>query len=313
MSGILAVGEVVDGRLADATAEAITAAGEVGGPVVLGVPLPKGMQLPALPGGVEQVLTASVPAEGFDPELVAQAVRALMEHVSPELVLGGFTLRAASFAAALAASEALGFAADVVALRREDDGTLVATRPVYAGRVHAEVELPADRGALVLLRPAVWQPASDSGVPASVTELALPATAGSRVRHLQSIPPAGEVDLTRAEVIFSVGRGVGGAENIPLFADLAAKAGAALGASRPVVDAGWLPAAHQVGQTGVAVKPRLYVAFGISGALQHLAGIQGAKTVVAVNTDKDAPIFRVADLGAVADIFEVAEHLQALL
>jgi electron transfer flavoprotein alpha subunit len=121
------------------------------------------------------------------------------------------------------------------------------------------------------------------------------------------------VDLKRADVVLAVGRGVGAQENIGVFAELAEQLGAVLGASRPLVDAGWLPPAHQVGQTGVTVKPKVYVAFGISGAIQHLAGMQASKTIVAVNTDEAAPIFNVATVGAVADINEVAEQMKLLL
>ncbi len=121
------------------------------------------------------------------------------------------------------------------------------------------------------------------------------------------------VDLTLADVIFNLGCGVGEQGNIEPFAAVAKRMDVALGASRPLVDAGWLPASHQVGQTGVIVKPRLYVAFGISGAIQHLVGMQASNTVVAINSDPDAAIFDFSDIGAVADINEVAKQMKVLL
>jgi electron transfer flavoprotein alpha subunit len=121
---------------------------------------------------------------------------------------------------------------------------------------------------------------------------------------------AGDVDITKADFLLSIGRGVEEADNIPRFTELAERMGATLSVSRPLVDAGWMPSARQVGQSGKTVKPKVYLALGISGAVQHLAGMSGADTIIAVNTDPEAPIFSVADYGAVADLFEVAEELE---
>jgi electron transfer flavoprotein alpha subunit len=123
--------------------------------------------------------------------------------------------------------------------------------------------------------------------------------------------PTGDVDITKADFLLSIGRGVADRENIPRFEELAERLGATLSVSRPIVDAGWMPSARQVGQSGKTVKPRLYLAFGISGAVQHLAGMRTAETIIAVNTDPEAPIFGVAHYGAVADMFELADALEA--
>ncbi|HEY0485899.1 MAG TPA: electron transfer flavoprotein subunit alpha/FixB family protein, partial [Mycobacteriales bacterium] len=260
--------------------------------------------------GVDAVVAVRVPA-GFDPDTARAAVAALIEQVGPDVVLLVHSIRSASFAAGLAAEAGLGFVADVVQLRREDDA-VVAVKPVYGGKVMAELDFPGRDRVLVLVRSNVWEAAGDAAAAPAVTELDLPA-AERRVRHVEYRVPESGVDLKRADVVLAVGRGVGAQENIGVFAELAEQLGAVLGASRPLVDAGWLPPAHQVGQTGVTVKPKVYVAFGISGAIQHLAGMQSSKTIIAVNTDEAAPIFNVADVGAVADINEVAEQMMLLL
>ena len=135
----------------------------------------------------------------------------------------------------------------------------------------------------------------------------------ARTEHVSFQEAAGgDVDITKAEFLLSIGRGVEDKDNIPRFEALAEKLGATLSSSRPLVDAGWMPSALQVGQSGKTVKPRVYLALGISGAVQHLAGMRSADTIIAVNTDPEAPIFGVAHYGAVADLFEVADELEAL-
>ena len=312
MSGALVVTQVVDGHLEDSVRELVTAAVELGGPVTLGVVAedPAAVVAETAIAGVDAVVAARVPA-GFDPDTARAAVAALIEQVGPDVVLLAHSIRSASFAAGLAAEAGLGFAADVVQLRRED-GAVVAVKPVYGGKVLAELDFPGRQRVLALVRSNVWEAAGDAAAAPAATEVALPAVE-RRVRHVEYRVPESGVDLKRADVVLAVGRGVGAQENIGIFVELAEQLGAVLGASRPLVDAGWLPPAHQVGQTGVTVKPKVYVAFGISGAIQHLAGMQASKTIVAVNTDEAAPIFNVATVGAVADINEVAEQMKLLL
>lgn len=312
MTTTLVLGELVDKVLTDVSREAVTAAAALGGDIVLGLVSPDPSAVVDQLGlaGVTQVVSVAASGSDRDHEQALQAARALVADVQPDLILAGFTIRAAAFAGALAQELDLALAADVVALAPTDGG-ITATRSIYDGRVRADIAFPTGRPAFVLIRASVWEAAS-SGPAAPSRSLAVE-FAPSRVRAVQLVRPTGDVDLTRSDVILAVGRGVGSQESIPLFAEVAAMLGAGLAASRPLVDAGWLPAAHQVGQTGVTVRPRVYVALGISGALHHLAGIQGAQTIIAVNTDKDAPIFGVADIGAVADIHEVAEQLKVLI
>jgi len=158
----------------------------------------------------------------------------------------------------------------------------------------------------------VWPPAAPGGAP-SVTEHALGPTV-SRARHREFREAAkGDVDITTADFLLSIGRGVGEQENIAMFEELAEKLGATLAVSRPIVDAGWVSNARQVGQSGKTVKPKVYLAFGISGAVQHLAGMKSSETIIAVNTDPEAAIFDVAHYGAVADLFDVADELAKLV
>ena len=312
MTTTLVLGELIDNVLTDVSREAVTAAAALGGDIVLGLVSPDQSTVVDQLGlvGVTEVVCIAASGSDRDHEQALQAARALVADVQPDTILAGFTIRAAAFAGALAQELDLALAADVVALASTDAG-ITATRSIYDGRVRADIAFPTGRPVFVLIRASVWEAAA-SGPAAPSRSLAVE-FAASHVRAVQLVRPTGDVDLTRSDVILAVGRGVGSQESIPLFSEVAAMLGAGLAASRPLVDAGWLPAAHQVGQTGVTVRPRVYVALGISGALHHLAGIQGAQTIIAVNTNKDAPIFGVADIGAAADIHEVAEQLKILI
>lgn len=312
MSRTLIVAEVIDGQVSAVTAEVVAAAVSLGGEVVVAVAGPDAAAQAALLSyqGVDVIVTVPVPGSDRDHEQMAQVVTALVADVAPDLVLAAFTIRSTAWAAAAAYQADMGLASDVVAIARGTDGVRV-TRSIYDGRVHASFAFAAERPVLALLRPSVWAAAELGATPQ--TRVLDVVVTPSRVRSVELRRPSDDVDLTNSDVVISVGRGVGSEENIAVFADIARRLGAALGASRPIIDSGWLPSAHQVGQTGVTVRPRVYVALGISGALHHVAGMQNSKTIVAVNIDQDAPIFGFADIGAVADIHQVAEQMQALL
>jgi electron transfer flavoprotein alpha subunit len=204
-----------------------------------------------------------------------------------------------------------GLAADCVAVAL-DGGSLVCTRPVYAGKglVDVTVETPVK---VLTLRPNVFTATRGEGSAAvETTQVALaPEDFGSVVTDTKVA--SGRPDVTEADIIVSGGRGLKGPEHFALVEQLADALGAAVGASRAVVDAGWRPHDEQVGQTGKTVSPTLYVACGISGAVQHLAGMSSSKYIVAINKDKDAPIFQVADYGIVGDIFEIIPELTSQL
>ena len=216
------------------------------------------------------------------------------------------------FAPAVAARGRLGFATDVTGLSFSG-GALRAHRGAYGDKLTAELEFPGKSCVILTVRAGIFpaaQVGSDS-VGVRTVGVALDGVAVSE--HLSFREAAGgDVDITKAQFLLSVGRGIDDKDNIPRFQALAEKLGATLSSSRPLVDAGWMPSERQVGQSGKTVKPRVYLALGISGAVQHLAGMRNAETIIAVNTDPEAPIFNVAHYGAVADLFEVADELEAL-
>jgi electron transfer flavoprotein alpha subunit len=312
MSGVLVIAEHIQGQVRDVTLELVTAAGELGGPVVVAVvaadPAPLAEQVNV--AGVDEIVTVAAGGEEFEGDVFQAAVEALIAERHPRAVLMGFTVNSMGYGPAVAAKLGLGFASDVFSVG-DEGGAIVATRAFYGGKVHGEIDFPGKEQVLLLLRAATWEPAQGPGS-ASVSSLAVSAPA-ARARHLSfEEAPAADVDITTADVLLSIGRGIGEKDNIPQFEGLAEKMGATLSVSRPLVDAGWMPASRQVGQSGKTVKPKVYLAFGISGAVQHLAGMKTAGTIIAVNTDHEAAIFNIAHYGATCDLFEVAEELEKL-
>jgi len=227
---------------------------------------------------------------------------------NPDAVLIAATAMGKDVAPRFAARRDSGVLADVMDLRVEG-GRLVASRPVYSGKARAEVDCGASKLQIATTRPNVFPAeAQEAGEP-RVETLDLPAVQPrAKVLRVET-SESKELDVSEADVIVSGGRGIKGPENWPMIRDLQQALGAALGASRAVVDAGWIDHQHQVGQTGKVVSPTLYVACGISGAIQHLAGMGTSKVIVALNKDPEAPIFKVATYGAVGDIFQLVPEL----
>jgi electron transfer flavoprotein alpha subunit len=312
MPGTLVVAEHLRGELRPITLELITAARELGGPIEVAVIRddPSVLVDEASVGGVDAVLAVAAGPDEFENDVYQQALEQLVEERQPDTVLLGFTINSMGFGPAVAAKLGLGFASDVFAVSRDGDG-LVVQRSFYGSKVNAELEFPGHDRALLLLRPTSWAPAEGTAS-AERVDVALTVEA-SRARHkeFQEVEAA-DVDITTAEFLLSVGRGIGEKENLDQFEGLADKMGATLSVSRPIVDAGWMSNARQVGQSGKTVKPKIYLALGISGAVQHLAGMKTAGTIIAVNSDPEAAIFNVAHYGAVMDLFEVAEELEKL-
>ena len=250
-------------------------------------------------------------AEGYTDTLAD-----LIGKTEPAIVLIGATAMGKDLGPRLAARLGVGLASDCTALEIED-GRLLATRPIFAGKALAKVKLNADPQ-MATVRPNVLAaPEPDTGATATVEPVAA-LTDNIRATVVDIVGAGeGEIDVAEAEIIVSGGRGVGGPEGFAPVSSLAKTLGAALGASRAAVDAGWIEHSHQVGQTGKTVTPNLYIACGISGAIQHLAGMKTSKVIVAVNKDPEAPIFNVANYGIVGDLFEVVplleKELQALL
>jgi electron transfer flavoprotein alpha subunit len=313
VSGTLVVAEHLRGQVRDVTYELITAARELEEPVTVAVIASDASRFADQLNrqGVDEIVAAAIHDDEFSADAYASATETLIQELQPSVVLVPFTVSGMGYGPAVAARLELGFASDVIALSRGESGALVAEREFYAAKVRAEVEFPGKECVLQMLRPTIWPPAEGSGN-AGVTEMAMDSS--SRSRHLDYVEVSGEgdVDITTADFLLSIGRGIGERENIELFEGLAQKMGATLGVSRPLVDAGWMPASRQVGQSGKTVKAKVYLAFGISGAVQHLAGMKTSGTIIAVNTDPEAAIFNVAHYGATCDLFEVAEELEKL-
>jgi electron transfer flavoprotein alpha subunit len=317
MSGILVLAETRQGELRDVTLELVSAArlvadaagGRLAVAIVAGEPDAYVGALGA--EGVDEVLTVRSPAEHFEAHVAGQALEALIEAEEPDLVLLAHSIDSLGFGPAVAARLGLGFASDVIGVAWEDGP--IATRGAYGDKLIAELEFPGKARTLLMLRPGAFEPAAaGSGEPpVRAVDVALDAPPCEHIEFREAA--AGDVDITKAEFLLSIGRGIEEQDNIAQFEALAEKMGATLSVSRPLVDAGWMSNARQVGQSGKTVKPKVYLAFGISGAVQHLAGMQKADTIIAVNTDPEAPIFGVAHYGTVVDLFDVADALEQQL
>ncbi|HOX24956.1 MAG TPA: electron transfer flavoprotein subunit alpha/FixB family protein [Candidatus Krumholzibacteria bacterium] len=278
---------------------------------VWGVFLSEGGEAPLAAAGkygAQTVFAAAAPQFArYDSELWTQAVAAFVRDHHPDVLLVGSTAMGKDLAPRLAARLGAACVSDAVGLSW--DGGLVVRRPVYAGKCFADVVVTG-AVAIVGIRPNAFALAERPTVAKAVTFA--PVLDGSAAKAIVTkieTAAAGEVSLTEAEIVVSGGRGIKGPENYKLIEDLAAAFGAAAGASRAVVDAGWVAYSHQVGQTGKTVAPNLYVACGISGAIQHLAGMSSSKCIVAINKDANAPIFKLADYGIVGDLFAVLPAL----
>lgn len=240
-------------------------------------------------------------------EAYAPIVTQLVKENEPSVLIAGASSQGRDISAWVAADLEAGLMADAVALKVED-GRLVATRPVYAGKLLCDAVIPEGLQ-IVTLRSRAFPPAESTGNAGNV-EWVDPVVNELTTEVVGFKPKESGVSLTDARIIVSGGRGVGGPEGFDPVRSLAETLGGALGASRAAVDAGWIPYDHQVGQTGKTVSPDLYIACGISGAIQHQAGMRTAKVIVAINKDAEAPIFKLAQYGIVGDLFTVIPALQ---
>ena len=242
-------------------------------------------------------------------EVWVPPVAELAAKESPKAILAPVTSRQREFMARLAAKLGVGLAADSVALARDGD-KLVATRPIYAGKLLSKVTW-AKAPYLATLRPNVFKPAdAQAGKSAAVERpsLTIPPPQMKLVERREEVS-TGLPELTEAEIVLSGGRGMKGPENYVILEELGGIIGAAVGASRAAVDAGWRPHRFQIGQTGRTISTKLYMGFGVSGAIQHLAGMRTSKVIVAVNKDAEAPIFKIADVGVVGDALKILPQL----
>jgi electron transfer flavoprotein alpha subunit len=263
--------------------------------------------------GPDTLYVADDPALAhYTPEAYTAVLADLIKKQEPNIVLLGASAQGKEQAAKLAARLETGLAQDCVSFRLEN-GLLIAKRPLYAGKVYAEVACETSRPQMAAARPNVLSLAEpDASRTAEVVNVpvALKPEDQRTVLVEELADVSGKVDLTEATFIVSGGRGMKTAENFQVLEELAGVIGASVGASRSAVDAGWRSHTDQVGQTGKVVCPNMYIACGISGAIQHLAGMGSSKVIVAVNKDPDAPIFQKADYGIVGDLFEIVPVLK---
>ena len=315
---ILVVAEQRDGALNRASWEAIAAAQQMGGPVKIAV-LGHGVsasagELAAADAAeiiaLEHDALGAYTADGF-----VQALAALIASESPSHVVFTHTYQTRDYAPKLAARLDRALAADCTGLKNENG--LLFVRPIFQGRVNADVALEGPAPHLVTFQIGAFRAdaAKKGAQPAAVKTVAA-AVDASAIRQKPDAPfreAKQAVDLTQAERIVSVGRGIKSEEHIAIARQLAEALGAELAASRPICDSGWLPMERQIGSSGQTVAPKLYLALGISGAIQHVVGMKGARTIVAINKDPEAPIFEIADYGIAGDLFEIVPAMiQAL-
>ena len=316
---VLVIAEGRGGRVNRATWETVAAAQGAGGPITIAV----------LGGGadaavaelaaadvagivvVEDAALAEYTADGY-----VLALAALIAQEQPSLVFLPHTYQTRDFAPALAARLGRALVTDVTAIKRSGDN-LVYVRPIFQGKLNADVEAAGPAPHLVTFQIGAFRAdaAARGAAAAPSRRVNLSIDAGA-IRQKAEAPfqeARQAVDLSQAERIVSVGRGIKGQEHLKIAEDLARALGAEIAASRPICDAGWLPMDRQIGSSGQTVAPKLYVALGISGAIQHLVGMKGSRTIVAINKDPEAPIFEIADFGIVGDLFEIVPALIAEL
>ena len=251
--------------------------------------------------------------EIFNADLYKEILDRLIAEHTPFLTLMGHTSWGMDLAPALSIRTGFPLATDCVDIQTEDGRPMV-FRQIYSGKLFSKVSFKESPGYLITVRPGAFLPPDGvEGTPGEIVMQELPSgLTEPKKEFIEFVDTgAGDIDITQAELLVSIGRGVGEEENIAAIRELADLMGATLSCSRPVVDKNWLPKYHQVGTSGKSVKPKVYLAFGISGAFQHVAGITGAGTVIAINKDRKAPIFRVADYGIADDLFKVADALKA--
>jgi electron transfer flavoprotein alpha subunit len=310
MAEVLVLVDSVDGNVKKVTFELLTAARQLGEPaavIVGGSGAADGLKDQLAEYGAAKVyVVESDDITGYSVAPKAEALAAVAQQASPAAVLLSSTFENKEVAARLALKLESGLLYDAVGIN--GDGT--ASQQIFGGAI--EVTSKVSKGTpIVTVRPNSIAPEAASGaaeeVPVSVT--VSDAAKGAKVVDSVVEEKGSRPQLSDASVVVSGGRGIGNADNFTVIEKLADSLGAAVGASRAVVDAGWVPHTMQVGQTGVTVSPQLYIAVGISGAIQHRAGMQTSKTIVAINKDPEAPIFELADFGVVGDLFQVAPQL----
>jgi electron transfer flavoprotein alpha subunit len=316
---ILVVAEQKDGTLNRASWEAVAAAQQVGAPVKVVVP---GASVASVASALAAAEVAEVVAlehaalEVYTPDGFTEAIAAFITAESPAIVIFPHTYQTRDFAPKLAARLDRAIATDCTGVK-SSGGAPVFVRQMFQGKVNADVVLEGAAPHLATFQIGAFRAdaVKKGGAPAPVRTAAATVDP-SKIRQKPEAPfreAKQAVDLSQADKIVAVGRGIKGQEHIAIAQQLADALGAELAASRPICDAGWLPMERQVGSSGQTVAPKLYLALGISGAIQHVVGMKGARTIVAINKDPEAPIFEIADYGIAGDLFEVIPAMIAAL
>lgn len=315
-SGILVFAEVREGTFKDINREIVTAASKLSeegaGDVsiaLIGDGSPAVVRAATTLGVSRVYVTSDEELVAYSTQGYAAALEAIIRESGASIILFGATAMGRDLSARVAARLGASLFADCTELSWSD-GSLSATRPVYSGKVYMELVATSDVQ-MASIRPNTFPPIATASTTSDRVDVSVTLAAGSITGRVKDIVPTsgGKKDLTEAEIVVSGGRALKSAENFAILDELAAVLGASVGASRAAVDAGYVPHTMQVGQTGKVVNPRLYMAFGISGAIQHLVGMRTSKVIVAVNKDENAPIFQLSDYGIVGDLFELVPLL----
>ena len=314
---IIVLVEHVDGKFDSVTLQLLAAARQLASQLDAQViALALGHQLNGLGKalqnyGMDKIILVDNPAIPLAAgEVQAKVIAQVAKQLEPRLMLIGYGLVGMELTPAIAVRMGMSAMTNCVDVK-VDGGAVVITRPVFDSTLHAHLALDDNETAIIALQKGSFAPTEPTAKPAdieivNVDVASIPAR--SKVLAI-SDEPTGDVDITKAEIVVSVGRGIGTAEKIPIIAALAEALGGVLACSRPVVDVGWLPRERQVGASGRTVTPKIYIACGISGAIQHLAGMRDASRIIAINKDANAPIFDVAHIGVVGDLFEIVPAL----
>lgn len=317
MAGILVIAESADGKLAGVSLELLSVgrqlADKAGEPLVAALTGTEEQVQRLIQGGADEVYLVDHPQlEPYLLETALPALEQLIGEVGPRAVLLGHTPMGRDIAPRLAVRLGVGLVTDAIGVDYDaTNGVIAATKPIFGGIALSE-QVPEGQPQLVTLRPKSQQPAEPQAGRTGQVRVFQPTLSdgGVRTRVLERVREHSSAKrLEDAETVVSGGRGVGGPEGFKLLEELAEVLGGAVGASRVAVDAGWVPSEMQVGLTGKITSPKLYIAVGISGAMQHMAGCSNARTIVAINTDPDAPIFQKAHLGIVGDYKQVLPAL----
>ena len=309
---VLVIIEYFDGKIADISYEMVGKAKELAGALggrAIALMMGSGMADQANTFGADETIYVDDAAlANFNPEAYGNVAAALITEKSPRVTLVGSTSIGMDLGAWLAAKCGCDFVAYTSDLAVED-GDVVATSNLYAGKVSAEVVPAGDRIVAAVLAGSFS--AEDGHGSTAAQSIAAPVSLDDlKTKFIKyNRPSGGDIDITAQDKLVAIGRGIGSEDNIELAQELAEAMGAEVAASRPITDAGWLPKTRQVGKSGVAVKPKIYLMLGISGAPEHLEGMKDAELIIAVNTDANAPIFDVAHYGTTCDLFDVAEAM----